>query len=145
MPIYPDMMNLIAPLLLRYNMWLLQRKTQVHYRLMWILYWSNWSNCFWWQSKMALSTVVFRASKQFGGRWNVIRVIKWRGPLEIVGHFRTHYNDVIRGAMASQITSLTVVYSIFYSGADQRKHQSSASVRLQNLPWYKTGLVSRQV
>ena len=30
--------------------------------------------------------------------------------------------------MASQITSLTVVYSIVYSGADQRKHQSSASL-----------------
>ena len=30
--------------------------------------------------------------------------------------------------MASQITSLTVVYSMVYSGADQRKHQSSASL-----------------
>ena len=30
--------------------------------------------------------------------------------------------------MASQITSLTVVYSIIYSDADQRKHQSSASL-----------------
>ena len=32
------------------------------------------------------------------------------------------------GAMASQITSLTSVYSIFYSGADISKHQSSASL-----------------
>ena len=32
------------------------------------------------------------------------------------------------GAMASQLTSLTIVYSIVYSGADQRKHQSSASL-----------------
>ena len=39
-----------------------------------------------------------------------------------------HYSDVIKGAMASQITSLTIVYSTFYSGADQRKHQSSASL-----------------
>ena len=31
-------------------------------------------------------------------------------------------------AMASQITSLTSVYSTIYSGADQRKHQSSASL-----------------
>ena len=30
--------------------------------------------------------------------------------------------------VASQITSLTVVYSIVYSGADQRKHQSSVSL-----------------
>ena len=31
-------------------------------------------------------------------------------------------------AMASQITSLMIVYSTVYSGADQRKHQSSASL-----------------
>ena len=40
----------------------------------------------------------------------------------------THYNDVIMGAMTSQITSLTIVYSTVYLGADQRKHQSSASL-----------------
>ena len=39
-----------------------------------------------------------------------------------------HYNDVIMGAMASQITSLTIVYSSVYSATDQRKHQSSASL-----------------
>ena len=32
------------------------------------------------------------------------------------------------GIMAPQITSLTIVYSVVYSGADQRKHQSSASL-----------------
>ena len=32
------------------------------------------------------------------------------------------------GAMASQITRLTIVYSTVYSDADQRKHQSSASL-----------------
>ena len=32
------------------------------------------------------------------------------------------------GAMASQITSLNIVYLTAYSGADQRKHQSSASL-----------------
>ena len=39
-----------------------------------------------------------------------------------------HYNDVIMSAMASQITGLTIVYSTDYSGAAQRKHQSSASL-----------------
>ena len=39
-----------------------------------------------------------------------------------------HYDDVMMGAMASQITSLTIVYSTVYSGADQRKHQSAASL-----------------
>ena len=32
-----------------------------------------------------------------------------------------HYNDVIMGEIASQITSLTIIYSIVYSDADQRK------------------------
>ena len=41
---------------------------------------------------------------------------------------RLHYSDVIIGAVTSQITSLTIVYSTVYSGADQRKHQSSASL-----------------
>ena len=31
------------------------------------------------------------------------------------------------GSIASQITSLTIVYLAVYSDADQRKHQSSAS------------------
>ena len=40
----------------------------------------------------------------------------------------SHYDDVIMGTMASKITSLTIVYSSVYSGADQSKHQSSASL-----------------
>ena len=32
------------------------------------------------------------------------------------------------GAMASQITSLTIVYSTAHSGVDERKQQSSASM-----------------
>ena len=39
-----------------------------------------------------------------------------------------HYTDVIMTTVASQITSLTIVYSTVYSGAYQRKHQSSASL-----------------
>ena len=49
--------------------------------------------------------------------WNDFPIIRW-----------FHYNDVIMTTMASQITSLTVVYSTVYSVADQRKHQSSASL-----------------
>ena len=41
---------------------------------------------------------------------------------------RCHYCDVIMGAVASQITSLTIVYSTVHSDADQRKLQSSASL-----------------
>ena len=39
-----------------------------------------------------------------------------------------HYNDVTMSAVASQINSFMIVYSTVYSGADQNKHQSSASL-----------------
>ena len=39
-----------------------------------------------------------------------------------------HYGDVIMDKIAFQITSLTIVCSIVYSDADQRKRQSSASL-----------------
>ena len=44
------------------------------------------------------------------------------------GHPISHYNKVIMSLMASQITSLMIVYSTVYSGADKKKHQSSASL-----------------
>ena len=37
-------------------------------------------------------------------------------------------SDVTMGAIAAQITSVTIVYSAAYLNADQRKHQSSASL-----------------
>ena len=43
-------------------------------------------------------------------------------------YFVRHYSDAIMSAIASQITSLTIVFSIIYSRADQRKHQSSTSL-----------------
>ena len=46
----------------------------------------------------------------------------------------THYNDVIMGSMTSQITSLAIVYPAVYSGADQKKYQSSASLIFVNSP-----------
>ena len=61
------------------------------------------------------------------------KLMQWIGNEAIIYfknmvHRNLHYIDAIMTAMASQITSLTVVYSIVYSGADQRKHQSSASL-----------------
>ena len=47
----------------------------------------------------------------------------------ITSHFVIIYsNDVIMDVMESQITSLTIVYSTVYSGTDQRKDQSFASL-----------------
>ena len=51
----------------------------------------------------------------------ITAVSSWHGATK-------HYNDVIMGAIASKITSLTIVYSTVYSGVDQRKHESSASL-----------------
>ena len=36
-----------------------------------------------------------------------------------------HNSDVTMGAIESQITSLTIIYSTIYSDADQRKQQTS--------------------
>ena len=38
-----------------------------------------------------------------------------------------HYSDVIMRAIASQITCVSIVCSTVFAGADQRKHQSSAT------------------
>ena len=58
-------------------------------------------------------------------------------PYQLISY--EHYNDVIMSAMASQITSFTIVYSTVYSGTDQRKHQSSASLAfvrgIHRSPW----------
>ena len=41
-----------------------------------------------------------------------------------------HYGDVIMSTMASQITGVSVVCSTVYSGSEERKHQSSASLAI---------------
>ena len=62
-------------------------------------------------------------------RWLVLHLVQMGAIKLITIHLcRHHYSDVIKDAMASQITSLAIVFSTVYSGADQRKHQSSASL-----------------
>ena len=58
----------------------------------------------------------------------MFRHLIWSIILTLVSKFLLHYNDVVMSAVASQITSFTIVYSGVYSGADERKHQSSASL-----------------
>ena len=59
-----------------------------------------------------------------------MKIHHFRNPCTVSCALATHnhYIDVVMTTMASQITSLTVVYSTVYSAADQRKHQSSASL-----------------
>ena len=66
-----------------------------------------------------------------GARGSNLNRIRWLNDTETLSfwlNFLFHYNDVIVGAVVSQITSITSVYWIVYSGSDQRKHQSSASL-----------------
>ena len=60
-------------------------------------------------------------------RWH-ISVILYSLNGRRAGKYIYRYNDVIMSTMVSQTTSLTTVYSSVYSGADQRKHQSSATL-----------------
>ena len=53
---------------------------------------------------------------------------------------KNHYSGVIMGTGVSEITSLTVVYSTVYPTADQRKHQSNASLAF--VRWIHRGAVN---
>ena len=71
-----------------------------------------------------------RYDKYSGPTWNHL---KWNENIYYndtyhLQNAKYHYSDVIMGAMTFQITSLTIGYLTIYSGADQRKHQSSASM-----------------
>ena len=48
--------------------------------------------------------------------------------LPYLQNVHTYYIDVIMSAFASKLTSLAIVYWTEYSGADQRKHQTSVSL-----------------
>ena len=58
-----------------------------------------------------------------------------------------HWSDVIISAMASQITGVSIVYSTVCSGADQRKHQSPASLAcVRGIHWWPhKGPVTRKM
>ena len=51
--------------------------------------------------------------------------------------------DVIMGAMASQITGVSIVCSNFCSDTDQRKHQSSASLAFARERLSATGKIRK--
>ena len=60
-----------------------------------------------------------------------------RDIIHVLVQHHCHYNGVIMGTVASQITSLTIVYSTVYSGADQRKHERSASLAfVRGIYWW---------
>ena len=71
------------------------------------------------------------SDKRLAMRWHLW--VHWKNNRVITASHSTlkcvkHYDDVIMDSIASQITSLTIVYSTVHSGTDQSKHQSSASL-----------------
>ena len=85
-----------------------------------VVSWQSWYTC----SMGAVSHVRVALSIKY------MMKMGWNGFIELAGSINwwtlqsTHYIDVIMGAIASLITSLTIVYSSVYSGANQRKHQA---------------------
>ena len=55
----------------------------------------------------------------YGPGWSKIRLCQGRRKHYMCSGI--HYSDAIKGAITSQITSLTIVYSTVYSDPDQRK------------------------
>ena len=79
----------------------------------------------WWGIRQGSLITSLSITSRWGDWWDSDLLLK----LYALNCFvKAHYNDVIMAAKASQITSLTIVYSTVYFGADQRKHQSSASL-----------------
>ena len=72
---------------------------------------------------------LFILHSQYHGCW-------WPGDVEELVHQWSWYwyNDVIMCAMASQITSIAIVYSTIHSDVDQRKHQSSVLLAYAHSP-----------
>ena len=78
--------------------------------------------------QQTIYNIEYRALTSFYNQyWNQLRVQLWTHQ-PVCELEPSHYSDVLMGAIASQITSLTIVYSTVYSDVDQIKHQSSASL-----------------
>ena len=63
---------------------------------------------------------------------DVFRIVSARETTYTSVYHPIHYSDVIMSAMASQITSLTIIYSTVYSGADQ---ENTSKLCVTGLLW----------
>ena len=94
----------------------------------WLLTYIRHISC--WRSDIFVkSSVGINIIDNFG-KYNIVIILEMlftSTPLKCM-NVPLHYGDVIMGVIASQITSLMSVYPTVYSDADQRKHQSSASL-----------------
>ena len=75
----------------------------------------------------------------------LLNLINWWSVVGMAPEWQlTHYCDVIMGAMASQITSLTIVYSIVHSGADKKKHAGNSPMT-REFPAHKWPVTRKMV
>ena len=93
-----------------------------------ILNWFPWMKCF----ALWIKFHPYLLWSSFYNKSSQVLAISWlqtgNKPLPESVIFQFHYCDVMMGVIVSQITSLMIVYSIVHSSADQRKHQSTASL-----------------
>ena len=73
-----------------------------------------------WKTECSLFSIILSQAYAFDLRISTTSARWW--------HHALHHGDIMMSAMASQITSLTIAYLTVYSDANQRKHQSSASL-----------------
>ena len=83
----------------------------------------------WWFSIIMISLNDDPAERSISPQSWLLVIYDWSWDMQTLYWVKLlHYNDIIMSAIASQITSLMIVYSTVCSDADQRKHQSSASL-----------------
>ena len=75
-------------------------------------------------TKMPLQLVTWHLPSLMTSTKMVLQLVTW----QLSSLIWPHYSDVIMSAMASQITGVSIVCRTVCSGADHRKHQSSASL-----------------
>ena len=82
---------------------------------------------------------IYQTRKPQRPKWKICNKLKYPYLCVCVVAVVIHYNDFIMSAVACQIIGVSIVYLTVSSGADQRKHQSSASwafVRgIHRWPW----------
>ena len=110
--------------------WIRHGNIVIEYRFMMIYYWQI-NELTYLRRKFCFQTCLFQVLFCVEMYFTVLELPFCNRDYDISQIFKfesTHYYDVIMTTIASQITSLTVVYSTVYSDTDQRKYQSSASL-----------------
>ena len=91
-----------------------------------------------WLFSIRPNSNIYQSSAQYG-QIPITFGVRLLGYCLWLNYIPSHYNDVMMSMMVSEITHVLIAYSTVCSGADQRKHQSSASLA------FKRGIHRRPV